>query len=174
MPLARFPHRVTFLAPSLRVGTGDADVAGVAALLLHHVLLEHLLRHGELAVAQDEFRIADGENRLLDAGHPAIAEVKRFQFGENRRDEVLWLSLSLEAPDPVTLCSESAAGETRELASPPGRPLGEAVEYCLRCWLEARHLGAAPAELEAFTNEDLLAAARRAQAVLASVQAEDA
>src|SRR5689334_9264790 len=92
------PHRIAFLAPSLVLPQGAEHLEQASALILFIALFEHLLRHPRVTVTDpDDHRLTDKDDRLITIDHPNIAEIRRAQYGEGRRDELLWFEVSLDA-----------------------------------------------------------------------------
>ncbi len=154
------PHRITFLPTSLVLPAPQVQYEQPAALLLFTTLFEHFLRHPRVAMIDpDDLQITDPDNVLLTAQHPRIANVKAYEFFENRRDEVLWFEISLDPARPaaVRLKAERATGTVDDFAA-IGSPasLSDAMQNCINQWLAARSLPPAPRPLETFTAQDFL------------------
>nr|MBA3456948.1 tetratricopeptide repeat protein [Deltaproteobacteria bacterium] len=86
-----------------------------------------------------------------------------------RRDELVWLELSVPKAGIVRLHTLSRAG-VRQSFDALGKNLGEQINQVLGAWLTARGLGALPQRFEAVTGEEVLAVMR----VIAPVLVENA
>lgn len=155
------PHRVSFLAPLLTMPNGAPHLEQPAALLLFIAFFQHLVRHPRVTVVDpDDHRLTDREDRLLTIQHPGIDDFRGEQFGEWRRDELVWLELSLDParPMPVKLKAERYDGRTREFVAIGQAPLGGQIENVIGQWLAATELTPNARRMEPFGADDLLRA----------------
>ena len=162
MPPQPYPHRVSFLAPAMVVSDGARRLAPLHATILAAATFDHLVRHPIVTVADfDDDRLTDLDDRLLDARHPEIETNLDWRFRIDRRDEVLWLELSLDParPTPVTLRVRRPIGPI-EAFTADGPDLAAQIAGALDGWLGARRLPPAGA-MAPFTIDDLIAAANR-------------
>ncbi|MEZ4366574.1 MAG: hypothetical protein R2939_09840 [Kofleriaceae bacterium] len=151
-----FPHRVSFLAPTLAMPPGVVPEL-LPARLLAATLFEHLLAHPVVAMLDlDEDRVVDASGALLDARHPDAEEVIDWHFRTGRRREVLWLDLSLDPgrPTPTRLLARSTHGPIEQWTA-AGGDLGAQLETVVSQWLAARYLAPVP-PMAAFSAEELL------------------
>jgi tetratricopeptide (TPR) repeat protein len=173
MPMQPWPHRVTFLAPHLRLSRTDEPVAILAGGFLATALFEHLCRHPVVAITDsDDIDLDDGD-RLINAEHPRFAQVVEAELYGNRRDEVLWLELHLDpaAPPFGRLVTQRADKYMEQyVGQSPDGTLSGLVASCIGQWLAARNLPAPPRALEAFTASELLAAIQNASRLVAAVK----
>ncbi len=156
------PHRITFLAPVLALPPNAQHLETSSALLLFITVFENLVRHPRVTLTDpDDHQLTDREERLLNVQHPRIDSLRDEQFGEARRDELLWFELSLDParPSAVTLKAERYDGRVREFVAAPHAPLGGQLEHCLGQWLAATELPPLARAFEPFAVDDLLRAA---------------
>jgi tetratricopeptide (TPR) repeat protein len=164
-----WPHRVTFLAPVLRLAPVDQPNASAIAHLLATILHEHLIRHPVLAMLDpSDQELTDDAGRLVNAQHPRFADAVSAQLVEERRDEVAWFELGL-APDLLQcrLVTRRGDGKGDQFAGTGSTP-SDLVSSCLEQWFATRRLPASPRPLEPFTARDLLGAANQAQRIVAA------
>jgi tetratricopeptide (TPR) repeat protein len=156
------PYRISFLAPRLALPAGAEHLEQASALLLFIALFEHLLRHPRVTVTDpDDHRLVDNEDRLITIDHPNIDAIRGGEYGEGRRDELLWIEASLDQarPMPTKLKVERYDGRTREFAAIGSGPLGAQIENCIQQWLAQTELPPSPTRLEPFGADDFLNAA---------------
>ncbi|MDB4957315.1 MAG: repeat protein [Myxococcales bacterium] len=171
MPALPKPHRVAFLEPEVDVEGPDASYEREAAVLMWTACIETCQRHPRLAVLD-----ADATPLLPQDGHFAPQNAGRGArpddafFGQTRRDEVVWLELTLGMrPGVVKLHTVGRDGK-RESFEALGRSVGEQIQQVLSSWLQARGLGGLPKRFDPATAEELLAVLR----VIAPALAEQA
>src|SRR5262249_32631241 len=100
MPMQPWPHRVTFLAPVLRLSRTDEPVAILPGGFLATALFRPLCRPPVVATTDsDDIDLADG-TKLLNADPPRFGQTVGADLYGNRRDEVLWLELHLDPAAP--------------------------------------------------------------------------
>ena len=156
------PHRVTFLAPRLTLPSNAVHLEQAAALLLFVTIFEHMLRHPSVSMTDpDDHRLVDGDDRLLTIDHPEIDEIRSTEFGGGRRDELIWLDISLDPsrPAPVRLHAERFDGLHGEFVAMGQAPLGSQIDNCIGQWLSAIGRPPPPRSLEPFSADDFLYAA---------------
>ena len=156
------PHRVTFLAPRLTLPPNAAQLEQSAALLLFVTVFEHLMRHPSVSMTDpDDHRLVDGDDRLITIDHPDIDEIRSSEYGGARRDELIWLDISLDPsrPAPVRLKAERYDHLTGEFVAMGQAPLGSQIDNCIAQWLSAIGRAPAPRPLEAFSADEFLYAA---------------
>ena len=156
MPLP-YPHRVSFLPPTLGLAGAASEHALLYAKLLGAIVADLLARHPVVAVFDPEDQsMADRAGRLVDAGHPDVEQTIDWFFRAGRRDEVLWLELGLD-PDrphpPARLRARRPRGPIAEYHG-EGTTLADELDHVLARWLADRRLPAAP-PLAPFTTGDL-------------------
>src|SRR6266568_668954 len=155
-PLPR-PHRVTFLPPIMTLVQGEPR-GRVFAELLSHVVFGHLASHPVVAMTEPDDRVfVDGNGFPLDANHPELGNLLAWEFGTARRDEVLWLELTLVpgASAMPRLHSRGADG-SGGVHIGGGGTFGGGLAGALAAWLAARFLPPGP-ELEPFAAADVRA-----------------
>jgi hypothetical protein len=169
MPLQPWPHRVTFMAPLLRLTPADQPHAVVAAGFLATVLFEHLVRHPVLAATDADDQDLDDGARLLDAEHPRFAEAVQAELSEARRDEVAWFELLLDPAQPpagrLHVLSAARQRQVFDGASGDGS-VSALIDHCLAQWLAARWLPPLPRALEPFSVAELMAAIQAASRIV--------
>jgi tetratricopeptide (TPR) repeat protein len=151
-----WPHRVTLLAPTLRLIRPEEPLAPMAAHLLAHAVFESLCRHPVVALTDPEDQELDADGQLVNAAHPKFQAAAQHELGDHRRDEVLWLDVQLDPAQPpyVALYAWTAGGHSEQWAG-GGATLSQMIESCLHQWLAARHLPPSPRPLEPFTLAEL-------------------
>jgi len=172
---AVLPHRVTFLAPILALPLGAQHLEQPAALLLFIAVFEHLLRHPSVSMTDpDDHRLVDDDDQLVTVNHPGMAELRASEFGRARRDELVWLELSLDAsrPAPIKLKTERYDGRGSEFVAMGQAPVGALIANCVAQWLSSIGQPPAPRVLEPFTADELLYAASCGHKALQSRNAD--
>ncbi len=162
MPPLPYPHRVSFLAAALALPTPLEHLALLSAKLLGALVFDHLVRHPMVSVGDfDDERLTDDQDRLVDARHAGAEEAIDWFLRVGRRQEVLWLDVSLDPQRaaPVRLRSRRAAGPIDEWVA-PGGALTDQVGAVIDQWLDARRLPRA-GMLPAFTRDDLVNTAQQ-------------
>ncbi|MCX5742809.1 MAG: hypothetical protein NT062_09965, partial [Proteobacteria bacterium] len=160
-PLAK-PRRIAFLAPELVVEGPDVAVEREASLLVWIACIELCLRHPGLAVYDLESMPI-----VSQAGHFVPKHASRGStpndavFGPARRDELLWLELTLVAgkSGAVRLHAIGRDG-SRQSFDAIGRKLGDQIDQVFAAWLGARGLGPLPRRFEPVTADEVLAIVR--------------
>ncbi|HEY4120188.1 MAG TPA: hypothetical protein VGM56_20125, partial [Byssovorax sp.] len=172
-PLSK-PHRIAVLAPEVTIESGaDAVHAREAAALVWVLCLELCQRHPQLAVLDAEATpLVPQDGHYAPSGADRGAQPDDDVYGPTRRDELIWLSMSL-APGKagaVRLHSLAADG-TAQTFDTIGRAVGEQIQAVFASWATARQLAAMPKKLDAnATADDILATVR----VVAPLLAEQA
>ncbi|HVK85459.1 MAG TPA: tetratricopeptide repeat protein [Kofleriaceae bacterium] len=160
MPALRKPHRVAFLVPAVRVEGADVAFAHEAALLLWTACIEVCQRHPGLAVYDAESTPMVPLEAHFTPQHAVIGATPSDAFyGPTRRDELMWLELSLPGPGPVRLHVLARDGQ-RASFDAIGKNLGEQIHQVLGAWLSARGLAPLPKRFDAVTAEELLVVVR--------------
>ncbi len=171
MPPLPYPHRASFLAPALTLPASMAHLAIVSAKVLAVVLFDHLVTHPIVSLGDfDDERLTDDDDRLVDARHPGAEEAIDWFLRVSRRQEVLWLELSLDPqrPVPTRLLSRVPSGPIDDWAAAAG-PLSEQLENMLAQWLDARRLpGTGP--FPEFTVDDLVDVTHRIDRALTAAR----
>jgi len=174
MPPLPYPHRVSFLAPTMALPGELEHLALLPAKLFHAILFDHLIRHPIVSVGDfDEENLTDDQNRLIDARSPGAEDAIDWFFRVSRRHEVLWLDVSLDNahPTPVKLRAHRPSGPVEEWTSDAGT-MSEQIGQVLDLWLTARNLPAAGA-LIPFDRDDVLDAVGRIDRALLAGRAAD-
>ena len=167
-----YPHRVSVLAPAMTLPPELAPLAILPAKVLAAIVHDHLVTHPVVAIGDfDDERLTDDDGRLLDADHPRADDVLDAFFRVHRREEVLWLDVSLDPRRPRLLVvrARRPGGDVesyRGATSPLSTQLGAALD----AWLEARHLPPAGAP-PPFDVADVLDVTRRLDAALTAARA---
>jgi tetratricopeptide (TPR) repeat protein len=177
MPPQPYPYRASFLATAMVLPPSLEHLALLAAKLLGAVVFDHLIRHPVLTVGDfDDERLTDDDNKLLDARHPDIEDTIDWFFRVNRRDEVLWLDLSLDPdrPAPVRLRARRPRRDAPidDFTAGPNEMLSAQIAECIDHWLASRRLASA-GPVTPFTLADLRDAIGRLDRVLLAVRAAD-
>ena len=161
MPLP-YPHRATFLASTLVVPLEQRSAAPYLARLLSIIVFDQFLRHPVVTLGDDDERLVDEQNRLLDANHPQIEDSIDWLFRISRRHEVLWFEISLDRKrsQAMLLRSRLPNGASDEWTSSGELPLSLQLSQCLAQWLAARRLPMVKA-LSEFSVDDLRDAGQR-------------
>lgn len=173
MPMQPWPHRVTFLAPVLRLSRTDEPVAILAGGFLATALFEHLCRHPVVGITDSDDIDLDDGTKLLNADHPRFGQVVEAELYGNRRDEVLWLELHLDPAAPLygrLLTQRADKYMEQYVGQSPDGSLSGLLASCLGQWLAARNLPAPPRPLETFTAAELLAAIQNASRLVAALK----
>ena len=124
MPALPKPHRVAFLVPEVRIDGPDGVFEREAAVLLWTACIETCQRHPRLAVLE-----ADATPLFPQDGHFAPSHAGQGGrptdafYGPTRRDEVLWLELSLG-----TQASDRMVGEPTTYTKAWFDAFGDAVD----------------------------------------------
>ncbi|HEY1556896.1 MAG TPA: hypothetical protein VGF94_18800 [Kofleriaceae bacterium] len=170
MPALPKPHRIAVLVPVVTIDGPDAAYEREASILMWTALVETCQRHPRLSVLDADAMPLfpqDGHFAPLHAGRGA-RPTDAF-FGPTRRDELIWLELSLGKPGMVRLHAIGRDGKP-ETFDALGRNLGEQVQQVLGAWLTARKLGMLPKPFDEVTSDSVLAVLR----VIAPTLAEQA
>jgi hypothetical protein len=164
------PHRIAVLVPEVTIDGPDAAYEREAAILVWTACLEVCGGHPRLSVLD-----ADATPLLPQDGHFAPQNADRGArpgdafFGPTRRDELIWLELTLGKAGMVRLHAIGRDGR-QESFDALGRNLGEQIQQVLGAWLSARKLGVLPRPFDSVSSEDVLAVVR----VIAPTLAEQA
>ena len=156
MPALRKPHRVAFLVPDVTVEGADVVHEHEAALLFWTACIEVCQRHPGLAVYDPDSTPLYPQEGHFAPQHAAIGAtpIDPF-FGPTRRDELVWLELSVPKPGAVRLHTLARDG-VRQSFDALGKNLGEQINQVLGAWLTARGLGPLPQRFEQVTGDDVL------------------
>src|SRR5687768_7754562 len=153
-PLPR-PHRVTFLPSVITYPEGERR-GRIFSELLAQATFGHLVDHAVVAVTDPTDRVfVDPNGFPLDANHPELGEVLSWELGTARREEVLWLEMTLVPgasgmPRLITRGADGNAG----VYSEGGGSIAGGLAGAIGAWLEARGLPPA-SPLTSFTADDL-------------------
>jgi tetratricopeptide (TPR) repeat protein len=143
MPALAKPHRIAFLAPDLTIEGIEAAYEAEAALLLWTTCIEICRRHPGLAVYDPESTPLFPQDGHFAPQFAALgATPDDAFFAPTRRDELLWLELTL--PKGLVRLHAMARGGKRESFDALGRSVGEQLQQVFAAWLGARGLGALP------------------------------
>ena len=158
-PLPR-PHRVTFLPPIMTLGPGDLR-GRIYTEVLGQIVFHHLAAHPVLAITDPDDRLFFDPNGFpLDANHPELGEIIGWETRTARREEVLWLELTLVpgASAMPRLHCRSFDGNAAVFTN-GGDTFAGGLAGAIAGWLEARFLPPPPVPLVAFTADDVRDAA---------------
>ncbi len=157
MPALRKPHRLAILAPDLTVEGQDAVYEREAALLLWAALIECCQRHPGLAIYDAESTPLWPHDGHFSPAHAQLGATTTDPFwASTRRDELIWLELTLAAGKTSVVRLHTRSGTFDAL----GRRLGDQIDQVLSQWLLARDLGALPRRFEPITSDEVLAVVR--------------
>ena len=157
MPALRKPHRIAILLPDLTVEGPEAVYEREAALLLWTALLETCQRHPGLAIYDAESTPLWPHDGHFAPAHAQLgATVDDPFWGSTRRDELIWLELTLAPGKPGVVRLHTRSGTFDAL----GRRLGDQIDQVLAAWLLARDLPPLPRRFEPVTTEEVLAVVR--------------
>ena len=162
MPPLRKPHRIAVLVPELHVEGPDAAYQRETALLVWIACIEACQRHPGLAVYDAESMPLQPTDGHFVPRHGSLgATPDDAHFGSTRRDELVWLELTLipGKASAVKLHALARGGKLESFAA-LGRKVGDQIEQVLVAWLTARGLGALPRGFEAVSTDDILAVVR--------------
>jgi tetratricopeptide (TPR) repeat protein len=165
------PHRVAVLEPAVTVEGPDAAYDREAAVLVWTACIEICQRHPRLAVLD-----ADATPLFPQDGHFAPQHAGRGArpddafFSQTRRDELVWLELTIGPKAGVVRLHAVGRDGKRESFEALGRSVGEQIQQVLGAWLQARGLGTLPRRFESVTADELLVVLR----VIAPTLAEQA
>ena len=160
MPALRKPHRVGFLMPDLTIEGSDVGLEPEAGLLLWVALIEVCQRHPGLAVYDPESTPVFPHEGHFAPQHAAIGASPTDGFyGSTRRDELVWLELSVPKAGAVRLHTLARDG-TKQSFDAIGKNIGDQIQQVLSAWLAARGLGALPRRFESVSAEELIAVVR--------------
>ena len=167
MAALRKPHRIAFLCPDLIVEGSDTSSEAEAALLLWCTCIELCRRHPGLAVYDAESTPLFPQDGHFAPQYAALGATPTDAFfAPTRRDELLWLELTLPR-GAVRLHSLDRGGQREAFDAAlrgASRALGEQLQHVFGAWLSARGLGQLPrrtgADADAFTVDELLASVR--------------
>jgi tetratricopeptide (TPR) repeat protein len=171
MPSIPRPYRVILLAPVLELAPGDRVANGRIADLLGGLVGGFLVRHPAVAMpdpSMQHFHDGLGQN---------VAERKLFnrevgdmfgnilgqEFGDNQRDEALWIELALDPQKPlsVKLVTLRAGQQQPETFAAVGGPaLGAMMQQCFDQWLQKRSLPPSVDPFPPFSVQEFMNAAR--------------
>jgi tetratricopeptide (TPR) repeat protein len=160
MPALRKPHRIAFLVPDVTVEGADVAFAREAALVLWTACIEVCQRHPELAVYDAESTPLMPLEAHFSPQHAMIGATPTDAFyGATRRDELVWLELSLPKPGAVRLHVLGRDGKQASFDA-IGKNIGDQINQVMSAWLSARGLGPLPKRFDAVSAEELLAVVR--------------
>jgi tetratricopeptide (TPR) repeat protein len=171
MPQLPRPRRVILLAPVLELGAPDRVANGRIADLLGALVAGFLVRHPLVALPDPDMQhFHDGlgknvaERQLFNRAFGDFFDnILRQEFGDNQRDEVFWLELTLDPQRPVTakLVTQRAGQQQPESFAAIGGPaLSAMLQHCFDQWLQARQLPPSPDPFPPFSVQDFMNAAR--------------
>ncbi|MCB9573087.1 MAG: tetratricopeptide repeat protein, partial [Kofleriaceae bacterium] len=172
---SRKPHRIAFLVPTLSVPDGDVARARDLELLLWLACIDAASRHPQLAVLDAEAMQVQAQGpHFVPALAQRGATPDDAALAASRRDEVVWLELSLQPgkPGAVRLHTIDRAG-VRESFDALGGRVGAPVHLVVSAWLAERGLAPTEPWWPGLTVEGVLAAGRalsRHVAVLAELR----
>jgi len=172
-PLPR-PHRVTFLPPIVTFAH-DETRQHILIELLQQVVFGHLVDHPVVSITDPAERsFIDGTGFLIDANHPDVGELVAWEHTTARRDEVLWLELTLVpgATGMPRLHCRGADG-TASVYSEGGGSLSGGLGGALLVWLDERGLPSY-ISLPSFTSDELRQVAVWAEGLAAQATDPDA
>ncbi len=162
MPPLRKPHRVAVLLPQLHVDGPDAAYQRETSLLVWIACIEACQRHPGLAVYEPESMPLQPMDGHFVPSHGRLgAAPDDAHYGSTRRDEVVWLEVTLipGKSSEVKLHALARGGKRQSFAA-LGRKVGDQIEQVFVSWLAARGLGALPRGFEAVSTDDVLAVVR--------------
>lgn len=168
MPALPKPHRVAFLVPDVKIDGPDAAYEREAAVLLWTALIETCQRHPALSVLDADATPLFPQDGHFAPQHAALGGRATDAFyGPTRRDEVLWLEVTLgNKPRVVRLHAVGRDGK-QESFDALGPKLGEQIQQVLGAWLTARGLGTLPRRFDALSADELIAVMRAIAPTLA-------
>ena len=155
------PHRIAILVPDVKIDGPDAAYEREAAVLVWAACLESCQRHPRLAVLDPDATPLfpqDGHFAPQHAGkggRPTDAF-----YAATRRDEVIWLELSLGAKPGVVRLHVVGRDGKQESFDALGRSIGEQMQQVFGAWLTARGLPPATKKFEPVTADEILAVVR--------------
>ncbi|MDX2092020.1 MAG: tetratricopeptide repeat protein [Kofleriaceae bacterium] len=156
----RKPHRIAFLVPHVKVEGADVAFAHEATLLLWTACIEVCQRHPELAVYDAESTPLLPLEAHFTPQHALIGATPTDAFyGPTRRDELVWLELSLSKPGAVRLHVLGRDGKQQSFDA-IGKNVGDQIHQVMSAWLSARGLGALPKRFDAIAADEVLAVVR--------------
>jgi tetratricopeptide (TPR) repeat protein len=168
MPALPKPHRIAFLVPDVKVDGPDAAYEREAAVLLWTACLETCQRHPRLSVLDAEATPLFPVDGHFTPQHAALGGRATDAFyAPTRRDEVLWLELSIGNKARVVRLHAVGRDGKQETFDALGPKLGEQIQQVLGAWLTARGLGTLPRRFDAISSDELLAVLRTIAPTLA-------
>ena len=168
MPALAKPHRIAFLVPDVSIDGPDAPFERAAAALLWTACIEACQRHPRLAVLDpDATPLLPQDGQFVPKHAERGGRPNDAFFAPTRRDEVLWLELSLSGKPAAVRLHVVGRDGTQESFDALGRNIGSQIDQVLAAWLTARGLGALPRRFEPATSDELLAVVRVVGPVLA-------
>ncbi|HEX4452238.1 MAG TPA: tetratricopeptide repeat protein [Kofleriaceae bacterium] len=164
MPTIPKPHRIGVLAPDVKLEGPDTAYEREAAALIWVACIELCQRHPRLAVLDAEatpLLARDGHFAPYPAGrgaHPTDAF-----YAPTRRDELIWLELSLGAKGGIVRLHAIGRDGKQDSFEALGRSIGEQIHQAIGAWTQARALVAPSGSMrkpEVVTAEEILAVVR--------------
>jgi tetratricopeptide (TPR) repeat protein len=164
MPIIPKPHRIGVLAPDVKLDGPDTAYEREAAALIWVACIELCQRHPRLAVLD-----ADATPLLARDGHFAPHPAGRGAhpldafYAPTRRDELLWLELSLGAKGGIVRLHSIGRDGKQDVFEALGRSIGEQIHQAIGAWTQARALVAPSGAMrkpEVVTAEEILAVVR--------------
>ena len=117
----------------------------VFAEILGDLVFGLLARHPVVAMTEpDDRQFLDGSGFTLDANHPELGNLLAWELGTARRDEVLWLELTLvpgASAMPRLHCRSSDGGGGVHTGG--GGTFSGGLTGAVAAWLDARYLAPA-------------------------------
>jgi hypothetical protein len=161
MPIIPKPHRIGVLAPDVKLDGPDTAYEREAAALIWVACIELCQRHPRLAVLDAEatpLLARDGHFAPHHAGRGA-RPTDAF-YASTRRDELIWLELSLGAKGSIVRLHAIGRDGKQDTFEALGRSIGEQIHQAIGAWTQARALVASTKKPEVVTAEEILAVVR--------------
>jgi tetratricopeptide (TPR) repeat protein len=155
------PYRVAVLAADVALDGADHVFQREASALAWVAAIELLQRHPAVAVLDaDATPLEPVDGHYAPRGANRGARCDDAVYAPSRRDELVWLEVSLAARTSSVRLHGTRAGGAAQTFEGAGRTLGDQLHNALSAWATARELGSFPRRADPASGEEVAVAVR--------------